>query len=162
MSRNGVRAQTLVVVLAVTAVLGYGAGVLITRGGTLLQTPSWPAAVLLVVIGGLVVWLARPVRQHLRSGRRTAVDGLRAARTVVLAQAAALTGAAATGWYLGQVGVLVRDLDLVANRERLLPFGLATAAAVALAVCGMLAQSWCRIDEDDDERDARRSDEQVR
>ena len=150
MSRNGVRVQTLVVVLAVTALLGYGVSLVVTRGGSLLQPPPWPAAVLLLVIGGLVVWLARPVRQHLRSGRRTSVDGLRAARTVVLAQAAALTGAAAAGWYLGQLAALLGGLELVANQERLLPFGLSLLASVVMAVCGMVAQAWCRIDPEDE------------
>ncbi len=100
-TRNGIRVQTFVLVAAVTAVLGFGVAVLVTRDGSLLQRPPWAAGVLLVVMGGLVVWLARPVRHHLRSGRRTSYDALRAARTVVLAQAAALTGAAAAGWYLG-------------------------------------------------------------
>ncbi|NHA69674.1 DUF3180 domain-containing protein [Phycicoccus flavus] len=151
MSRDGVRTQTLVVTLAVTTVLGYVAGTVITRDGTLLQRPPWGAAVLLVVMGGLVLWLARPVRRHLRSGNRTSLDALRAARTVVLAQAAALTGAAAAGWYLGQVVVLLSDLSLVANRERLWSFGIALVASLVLAVCGLVAQAWCRIDPGDDE-----------
>ena len=151
MSRDGIRRRTLLVVALATTVLGYVAGLVITRDGTLLQRPPWGAGVLLVVMGGLVLWLARPVRRHLRSGNRTSLDALRAARTVTLAQAAALTGAAATGWYLGQVVVLLGDLSLVANQERLVPFGIMTLAAVVLAVCGMVAQAWCRIDRDDDE-----------
>ena len=39
-----------------------------------------------------------------RAAATTSLDPLRAARTVVLAQAAALTGSAAAGWYLGQAG----------------------------------------------------------
>lgn len=150
MSRHGVTVQSLVVVAAVVTVLGYVASLVITRDGTLLQPPPWPATALLVVIGGLVLWVARPVRRHLRSGHRTSVDALRAARTVVLAQAAALTGAAVGGWYLGQLVALLGDLELVANRERVLPFGLALAGAGVLAVCGMVGQSWCRIDRDDE------------
>ncbi|PKW26477.1 DUF3180 domain-containing protein [Phycicoccus duodecadis] len=153
MSRHGVRIQTLLLVAAVTLVLGYGMSLVVTRDGSLLQRPVWPALALLVVMGGLVLWIARPVRRHLRSGHRTSVEALRAARALVLSQAAALTGAAATGWYLGQLGVLLGDLSLVANQERLLSFGLALVASLVLTVCGMLAQSWCRIDDrDDDDR----------
>ena len=130
MSRDGIRVQTLVLVAAVLTVLGYGASLVITRDGALLQRPQWAAGVLLLV-----------------SGARTSLDALRAARTVVLSQAAALTGAAVAGWYLGAVIVLLSDLSLVANRERLVPFGLMLLASVALAVCGMVAQAWCRIDE---------------
>lgn len=162
MTPHGIRIQTLVLTAAVTTVLGYVVGMVITRDGTLLQQPPWAAGVLLLVMGGLVVWLARPVRRHLRSGARTSLDALRAARTVTLAQAAALTGAAAAGWYLGQVVILLSDLSLVANQERLLPFGLMLLAAVVLAVCGMVAQAWCRIDRDDDERDAPIRDESER
>ncbi|MGG5259983.1 DUF3180 family protein [Phycicoccus avicenniae] len=152
MNRNGVRVPVLLGAALVTTVLGFLVAMVVTRDGTLLQRPPWVAMLLLVVMGGLVVWIARPVRAHLRSGRRTSVDALRAARTVVLAQAAALTGAAATGWYLGQLLVLLTDLSLVANRERLLSFALALLASVLLSVAGMVAQAWCRIDEDDEER----------
>ncbi|MBD3783876.1 MAG: DUF3180 family protein, partial [Micrococcales bacterium] len=83
MSHNGVRIQLLVIVAVVTAALGWLVSVVVTRDGTLLQRPPWAAGVLLVVMGGLVLWLARPVRRHLRSGHRTSVEALRAARTVV-------------------------------------------------------------------------------
>ncbi|MBR7743338.1 DUF3180 domain-containing protein [Phycicoccus sp. BSK3Z-2] len=151
MMRHGVTVRGLLVVVGVLLVLGFLVATVITRGGSLLPVPPWPADLLLVVMGGLVLWVARPVRRHLASGRRTAVDGLRAARTVVLAQASALTGAAAAGWYLGHLLQLLTDLDLVANRDRLLPFGAAVLASALLAVAGMVAQSWCRIDEDEDD-----------
>ena len=89
-----------------------------------------------------------------RGGPTTSLDPLRAARTVVLAQAAALTGSAAAGWYLGQLVVVLTDLSLEANRGRLLPLGALVVAGVALAAAGLVAQRWCRIDppaEDDDE-----------
>lgn len=158
MSHNGVRIQLLVIVAVVTAALGWLVSVVVTRDGTLLQRPPWAAGVLLVVMGGLVLWLARPVRRHLRSGHRTSVEALRAARTVVLAQAAALTGAAAAGWYLGQVVSLLGDLSLVANRDRLVPFGLMFLASLWLVVGGMVAQAWCRIEHDDEDRPGRDDD----
>jgi hypothetical protein len=151
-SRTGIGTKALTVVAGVTTVLGFLVALLVTRDGTLLQRPPWVAGLLLVVMGGLVLWIARPVRHHLRSGRRTSVDALRAARTVVLAQAGALTGAAAAGWYLGQLLALLTDLSLVANRERLLPFGLMTVASLLLAGAGLVAQAWCRIEESDDDR----------
>ena len=77
--------------------------------------PSLLSGVLLVVMGGLVLWLARPVRRYLQGRATTSLDPLRAARTVVLAQAAALTGSAAAGWYLGQLVVVLTDLSLDAE-----------------------------------------------
>ena len=151
MMRHGVRVPGLLTVVGVVALLGFLVASVITRDGTLLQTPPWPADLLLLVMAALVLWIARPVRRHLRSRARTVVEGLRAARTVVLAQAAALTGAAATGWYLGHVLQLLTDLSLEANQRRIVPFGVALLASVLLAVAGMVAQSWCRIDEDEDD-----------
>jgi hypothetical protein len=154
MRRKEIRVQTLVLVAAVTGIVGFGVFALITRNGTLVPRPALLSGVLLVVMGGLVLWLARPVRRYLQGRATTTLDPLRAARTVVLAQAAALTGSAAAGWYAGQLAVVLTDLSLDANQNRLLPLGALVVAGVALAAAGLVAQRWCRVDprdEDDDE-----------
>ena len=96
MRRKEIRVQTLVLVAAVTGIIGFAIFAVITRSGTLVPKPSLLSGVLLVVMGGLVLWLARPVRRYLQGRATTSLDPLRAARTVVLAQAAALTGSAPT------------------------------------------------------------------
>ncbi len=149
MMRDGVRVPTLVLVGVLAAGGGYLIGLAITRDGSLLPRPPWLAGVLLVVMAGLVLWLARPVRRYLEGRATLPLDPIQAARTVVLAQAAALTGAAAAGWFLGQLGVLLGDLSLVANQDRVLPFVLLFLASVALSVAGMVAQHWCRIEPPD-------------
>ena len=151
--RDGVRVPMLVVVGVLAGAGGYLIGLAITRDGSLLPRPPWVAGLLLLVMAGLVLWLARPVRRYLEGRATVPLDPIQAARTVVLAQAAALTGAAAAGWFLGQLAVLVGDLSLVANRERLLPFALLFVASVGLAVAGMVAQQWCRIEPPDDDRE---------
>ena len=154
MRRKEIRVKTLVLVAAVTGIIGFAIFAMITRSGSLVPRPSLLSGVLLVVMGGLVLWLARPVRRYLQGRATTSLDPLRAARTVVLAQAAALTGSAAAGWYLGQLVVVLTDLSLEANRGRLLPLGALVVAGVALAAAGLVAQRWCRIDppaEDDDD-----------
>ena len=108
------------------------------------------AGILLVVMGGLVLWMARPVRRYLQGQATGPLDPLRAARIVVLAQAAALTGSLATGWYLGQL-VVVTDLSLVANQMRLLPLLALAATGLALAAAGLVAQRWCRVDPRDED-----------
>ena len=155
MRRKEIRVQTLLLVAAVTGIIGFAMFAVITRSGALVPRPSLLSGVLLVVMGGLVLWLARPVRRYLQGRATTSLDPLRAARTVVLAQAAALTGSAAAGWYLGQLVVVLTDLSLDANQGRLLPLGALVVAGVALAAAGLVAQRWCRIappDEDDDEK----------
>src|SRR6478609_2820808 len=144
MRRKEIRIQTLLLVAAVTGIIGFAMFAAITRTGELVPRPSLLSGVLLVAMGGLVLWLARPVRRYLQGRATTSLDPLRAARTVVLAQAAALTGSAAAGWYLGQLVVVLTDLSLEANRGRLLPLGALLAAA------GLVAQRWCRIDPPDE------------
>src|SRR6478735_6513250 len=157
MRRKEIRIQTLLLVAAVTGIIGFAMFAAITRTGELVPRPSLLSGVLLVAMGGLVLWLARPVRRYLQGRATTSLDPLRAARTVVLAQAAALTGSAAAGWYLGQLVVVLTDLSLEANRGRLLPLGALVVAGVALAAAGLVAQRWCRIDppdENDEKPDA--------
>jgi Protein of unknown function (DUF3180) len=148
--RDGVRVPALLLVGVLTAAGGYLIGLAITRDGSLLPRPPWVAGVLLVVMAGLVLWLARPVRRYLEGRATVPLDPIQAARTVVLAQAAALTGAAAAGWFVGQLGVVLGDLSLIANQERVLPYALLLLASLALAVAGMVAQHWCRVEPPDE------------
>ena len=151
MMRDGVRVPTLVLVGVLAATGSFLIGLAITRDGSLLPRPPWLAGVLLVVMAGLVVWLARPVRRYLEGRATVPLDPIQAARTVVLAQAAALTGAAAAGWFVGQLAVVLGDLSLVANQGRILPYLLLLLASLALAVAGMVAQHWCRIEPPEDQ-----------
>ena len=155
MRHREIRVGTLALVAAVTGIVAFGVFAMLTRDGSLVPRPSLLAGVLLVVMGGLVLWLARPVRRYLAGRATTSLDPLRAARTVVLAQAAALTGAAAAGWYAGQLAVVATDLSLEANRSRILPLLALVLAALALAVAGLVAQRWCRIDPHDEDDEPR-------
>ena len=156
MHHREIRVQALGLAALLAAALGFGVFTVVTRSGSLVPRPPVLAGVLLVVMGGLVLWMARPVRRYLRGNATKPLDALRAARVVVLAQAAALTGALAAGWYLGQLAVVLTELSLVANRMRVLPLLALAVAGVALAVAGMVAQRWCRVDPpEDDDRDGR-------
>jgi Protein of unknown function (DUF3180) len=153
MGHREIRAQVLALVAAVVGIVSFGLFQLVARTGELVPRPPLLAAVLLLVMAGLVLWLARPVRQYLRGRATKSLDPLRAARTVVLAQAAALTGAAAAGWYAGQLAVVLTELSLLANQSRVVPLALLVVAAVVLAGAGSVAQRWCRIDPGEDDRD---------
>lgn len=152
------RGLTLGVVALVAAVVTLLSTVLwmfLTRGGDLVPAPSWLSIATLPVLGGLVLGFARPVRAHVRRTSGRALDPIRAARTVVLAQAAALTGSAVFGWYVGQLVNLLRDWDLVANRPSTWRVGIALVAALVLVVAGLLAQAWCRVPPQEPDRDRR-------
>jgi DMSO reductase anchor subunit len=122
-----------------------------SRGVTLPAVPLISSLVVLV-IGGVVVVLGRQVRQYTQGVRRR-IDPLLAARTVVLAKASAHTGALLSGWYAGQVLLVVSDLDVPARRDVAVTAGLALLCTVALAVVGLVVERWCEISPQDGEEE---------
>jgi hypothetical protein len=158
-TRDGVRPRHLAVVAFVVGSVGYVLLRLVEAGGSTLPPPGW-AAVLLIVFMAVGVYFAGLPVKRLRSGSPAAkISPLRAARTLVLAQAAALTGAALIGWYAAQVLLLVPDLDIESQRGRLLPLGAVLVASALLVVSGLLVQRMCRLD--DDQRDERDDEDEL-
>jgi hypothetical protein len=119
--------------------------------GHLLGPVGWVSAVLLVAMAVLVVSAGLPVRRFLRGEARKTLNPVRAARTLVLAQAAALTGAGVLGWYAAQAAHAIADLDLPDYRALLWRLLAACVGALALAIAGMATQRMCRVDPRDDE-----------
>lgn len=126
-----------------------------SRGGTVLPVPVL-SAVVLTLLAAVVLVLGWQVRQ-VREGRRKGADPIVAARTVVLATAAAHTGALLTGWYAAHVLLVVGDLAIDARRDVAVSAGVAGGGALLLLVAGLVAERWCEIrDRDDDDRDGPR------
>lgn len=143
---RGLRGHTVAIVAAVTAVLAYLA--LNWWAGVFgaLPVPSPLVAALLVLLGLTEFAVARRIRRGVTGRDEKPLDPLWAHRMLLVAQAGALTGAVALGWYAGQLGVLATDLDATSVR---------TAALLCLAMCagsgvliagGMRVQSAARID----------------
>jgi len=143
---HGVRARVAALVALGVGLASWLLWMLVTGDGMLVPRPPWLAAILLVGMAAFVLGYAWPVRAYLlgRSTRR--LDPLRAARVVVLAQAATLTGGAAAGWYAGQLAVVASDLSLVANGDRLWRLAILVGAGVVLCLAGLVGQHWCRVD----------------
>jgi hypothetical protein len=143
--------------------VGLSTGVLAWLGlrfwedaGNLLPPVPWTALAGIIALAVAVVVAGLPVRRW-QSGRRMArLDPLVAARTVVLAKAAAYTGAVISGWYAAQAVVILPDV-VGARRTRLLLASLSAIAAIGVAGAGLLVQRWCRLPPDDNDND----DEQV-
>ena len=136
---------TVVLGLVCTALTYLVFRILLGQGGTLPQA-SWGAFIVLVFMACGVFFAGLPVRRFLHGRATKTLNPLRAMRTLVLAQASALTGALVTGWYAGQVLVLVPDLDVPSQRS--LAFTLAGLAAGGVLLCcaGLAAQAMCRVD----------------
>jgi len=118
------------------------------NAGHLLAPASWVSPVLLVLMAVLVFAAGLPVRRFLRGRATKSLSPIRAARTLVLAQAAALTGSAVLGWYAAQAAHALADVDLPGYRDVLWRLLALCGAALVLAVAGMVTQRMCRIDDD--------------
>ena len=143
---RGLRLGHLVGVTLVLGGLSWMGWSLYLNSGGLLPPASWISAVLLVVMAALVFAAGLPVRRFLRGQATKPLSPIRAARTLVLAQAAALTGAGVLGFYAAQLALVLPDIDLPSYRSlmwRLLGLCL---GAVLLAAAGMATQRMCRID----------------
>lgn len=148
---SGIRVTTLVIAGLVMAVVAW----LVLRGlasGGTLPEPGWIGLVAMLFLGGGLVAAGWQVRQ-VRDGKPLAhVTPLRAARTLVLGQAGALTGAVLVGWYVANVLALLPDVDVESQRGRIWPFVAHAVVALLLSGAGMLVQRWCRLrPRDDDE-----------
>ncbi|MGP7960111.1 DUF3180 domain-containing protein [Sanguibacter sp. A247] len=141
---SGVRVRWLVVIALAVMALAWGGLSLAEKSGAVVGRVAWPVTVALVLLAGLVLWTGWAVRAYTR-GTRPSLSGLRAARTLVLAQSAALTGAALAGWYAGHVLLVVGDLDVAAMRSKALAAGLATLASMIVSGAGLVVERWCRV-----------------
>jgi hypothetical protein len=110
---------------------------------------SWVAVFVVFALVLVVIAAGLPVRRWMRGQRDRALDPLVAARTAVLAKAAAYGGALIVGWYLAQAILVLPDLVGV-RRQRFTIALVATALAVTLSVAGFIVQRWCRIPPSDD------------
>ena len=117
--------------------------------GALLGPASWVSSVLLLLMAVLVIGAGLPVRRFLRGEATKPLSPIRAARTLVLAQAAALTGAGVLGWYAAQVAHALAELSLPGYRELLWRLLALCVSAALLAVAGMVTQRMCRVDPPD-------------
>jgi hypothetical protein len=145
------------VLLAVAVVAGVVTWVVLdVVDGTGAAVPMpWTVPVLLVVLAAAVLSVGRPVRRWNQGHRDRPLDALRAARTVVVAQAAGVTGAALAGAYGGFVALLLPMLGIEVRRDRMLLALAAMAASLLLLVAGVVVERWCRLPPDDDDADGR-------
>ena len=72
MNPKEIRWPRLLVIGLVATVISGAIWLFVVRSGQLVASPSWLAGMLLLVMAALVLWLARPVRQHLRGSAAAA------------------------------------------------------------------------------------------
>lgn len=135
--------------VAITAV-AYPALRIWDGRGHELPAASWGGVIVLAFMAFGVFFAGLPIRRFLRGRAKKPLNPLRAMRTLVLAQAAALTGALVAGWYLAQLLVLAPDLDVGSVRVLAVRLGALAAGGVLMSIAGLLTQAMCRVDKPDD------------
>ncbi|MEP7192634.1 MAG: DUF3180 domain-containing protein [Actinomycetota bacterium] len=152
---KGVTIRLLLLVGLVVTAFGYLVLRIWTAQGGALPPAPLGALIVLVFMAGGVFLAGLPVRRFLRGQARKPLNPIRAMRTVVLAQASALTGALLTGWYLAQILVLVPDIDVASVRSLAWRLAALAAGGVLMVVAGLVVQRMCRVDKGrgDPERD---------
>jgi hypothetical protein len=143
--RRGVSIRLLL--LVGVAVTGFAYLVLrfwTERGGAL-PAAGWGAFIVLLFMACGVFFAGLPVRRFLRGTAKKPLNPMRAMRTVVLAQASALTGALVTGWYVAQILVLLPDLDIASRRSLAWRLAALAVGGILMAVAGLVVQAMCRV-----------------
>jgi len=159
---RGVSIRLTLLLGLVSTALTYLAFRILTGQGATLPRASWGAFIVLVFMAGGVFFAGLPVRRFLRGRATKPLNPIRAMRTLVLAQASALTGALVTGWYAGQVLVLLPDADVPSQRALAFRLAVMAVGGVLMVVAGLVVQSMCRVDKGDrgdDKRDDKRDDD---
>lgn len=152
MVRDGRGVSIRLVLLLGLVVTGFGyLGLRLWTGqGRGVPEPSWGALIVLVFMACGVFFAGLPIRRFLRGQAKKSLNPMRAMRTLVLAQAAALTGALVTGWYLAQALVLLPDFDIDSRRTLVVRLAALSVGGAVMVVAGLLAQAMCRVDKGDE------------
>lgn len=138
------------------AVIAIASGVVGWLGNGWATRNSLPAPVLslfglltVVLISGATLFLGLRVRRWQQGNRDRELDPIAAARTLVLAQAAAYAGSLLLGWH---AGIFLEQVPLWSLR----PGHTATWAALAMIAggalmiaVGLLVERFCRLPPDD-------------
>ena len=125
------------------AVLAWLLTLLMDRGGATPLAVPWSFDVVCVAAGAATLSFGWQVRQYLH-GNRPNLDGLRAARTAVLAQATAYVGVIIAGAAAGYALGLIDDWGHEPRRAVIISALIAAAAALIMMVAGVVAERWCR------------------
>lgn len=145
------RTRTLVLLAAGVALVTWVGLRSWSRSGHELPMLPWSTAGVMALLAVAVLVAGWPVRRWTRGHRTEPLDPLRAARTVVLAKAAQYAGALLTGWYAGQVLVILPSIDVDPRRDMMVRGLVSVAAAVLVWVVGWLVERFCRVDRRDDD-----------
>jgi hypothetical protein len=121
-----------------------------TAWGSPIIVPPITLPVALVLIAGILVVLAWPIRQATRGRARGRVDPFRAMRIALLAKASSLSGTLLLGFGMGIVLFILTRSVVPAVTSLWLAIGMALGSVILLAG-GLVAEHFCTLPPDDDQ-----------
>lgn len=136
-------------IAAVTLALGWVITRIAIGNGLTPTTIPWTLTLVCLVGGVLALVFAWPVRQYQR-GKRPGLDGLRAARAAVFAQACAYAGVLLGSGLLGYAIGVAAEWGHEPRRDVAISALIAALGAAALLAGGAVAEHWCRTQPPDD------------
>jgi Protein of unknown function (DUF3180) len=147
--------RPLVVAAVAAAVLGwFFARMLEARRGEV-ALPPWSAAVVLVVVGGALVYTARRTRARLaRRPGTTPLPPLVAARLAALGLAGSRAGALVGGAYLGYTAYVAGDLSTDFRQHVLWRGAACVLGAVVVVVGSLLLERTLRLPDSETKDDS--------
>lgn len=150
------RPLLLIIYVVAAAIIAWLFESALTASGAAVFWPPFTLAITLLVIGGVVVALAMPVRRAVRDRaelRKDAhtVDPFYATRVLVLAKASSIAGSILGGAALAVIGYLLTR-TVVAGVGSIFASGAAVLGSLALLICGLVAENFCSIPPDDKNR----------
>lgn len=143
-------AGTIIAAVVIGAVGGALLDHALASSGTALFVPAYTLPFTLVALAAVILALAVPIRRAARSEGKKRVNPFQAVRVLVLAKAAAITGALITGFSLGLLGYLLTR-STIAGVGSFLPVILAGAGAIVLTVAALIAERFCSLPKDSDD-----------
>lgn len=142
--------RRIVLIVAITGAAGWIASrFALSRGSTPLRVP-WSVTVVCLILAAVALAFAWSVRQY-KQGKRPGLSGIRAARTVALAQASAYAGAVIAGVYGGYALALADMWGHGPRRETAISALIAVAGGLLLLAAGVVSEHWCKTDRRDDD-----------
>ncbi|MHA3683698.1 DUF3180 domain-containing protein [Leucobacter sp. HY1908] len=115
----------------------------LARSGQSPLVPPYSVAIALVSIAAVLIVFGLRIKRAVASEKR-AVDPFLAVRVLVAARAGALVGGAFGGFGAGLVLSLV-GRSVPAPATVWLPMAAVGGAGLALLVCGLIVERWCRV-----------------
>lgn len=143
--------QRLTLVGLCSVALAWLVTMVMDRGGATPTAVPWTVYGICAAAGALALVFGWQVRKF-QLGDRPGLDGLRAARTAVYAQACAYAGAILAGAFGGYALGLVDQWSHGPRRDVIISALLGALAGVALVIAGAVAERWCRYNGNDNER----------